>query len=61
MATNPIGPTGPHDGDDGQVVPTTGGAAAQPKKEDIGPTGPHTEGVEAQPIREIGPTGPRKA
>lgn len=56
MATNPgIGPTGPHD--DEKKAVSTGAAAAQPKREDAGPS---TESLETQPIRDIGPTGPRK-
>jgi hypothetical protein len=57
MATNPnpgIGPTGPRD-DEAKPV-TTGSAAAQPKMEE--PLS--AEKVETQPIREIGPVGPRK-
>ncbi|MBV9759565.1 MAG: hypothetical protein JO340_03285 [Acidobacteriaceae bacterium] len=57
MATNPgIGPTGPHE-DSGQAVSTGNGTAAQTALEE---TGPSTEKVESQPVRDIGPTGPRK-
>jgi len=62
MGSNPIGPTGPHGSDEeaGPHLASTGGAAAQPTKEDIiGPNGPHTAPAKPNKTAEdIGPSGP---
>jgi len=59
MGSNPvIGPTGPHGNEETPSQPVTGGAAAKPKKIEEEPA-PETEGEKAQPVRNIGPTGPR--